>query len=220
MRTSGSGEVLARVGAEPALVIATPGAEPVAEGRYAAVLLLDAWALLDRPSLEASAEALRRWTGAAALGRGVAEGGVAVLAGAPTHTTIPAVEALVRWDPAWLAGRELDERAGLGLPPTVTMAQVVGPRPAVAAALEDDALPDGLVRLGPLPYRGRASGARSRGSGPRDEPDAPEVVQVLLRTSREEAPALARGLHAVRAGRSARKEPDSVLVRMTPADGT
>ena len=45
------GGVLARVGPEPALVVATPGAEPVAEGGYAAALLLDGWALLNRPDL-------------------------------------------------------------------------------------------------------------------------------------------------------------------------
>ncbi|HVD21675.1 MAG TPA: primosome assembly protein PriA, partial [Lapillicoccus sp.] len=61
VRTSGSGDVLASVSHEPALVIATPGAEPVADGRYAATLLLDGWALLDRSGLDAAMEALRRW---------------------------------------------------------------------------------------------------------------------------------------------------------------
>ncbi len=49
VHTSGSGEVLAAVGREPSLVIATPGAEPVADGGYTGVLLLDAWASLDLP---------------------------------------------------------------------------------------------------------------------------------------------------------------------------
>ena len=53
VHTSGAGAVLDRVAATPALVIATPGAEPVAEGGYAACLLLDAWASLDRPTLDA-----------------------------------------------------------------------------------------------------------------------------------------------------------------------
>ncbi|MEO7059105.1 MAG: primosome assembly protein PriA [Lapillicoccus sp.] len=217
LRTSGAGEVLARVGPEPAIVISTPGAEPVAEGRYAACLLLDAWALLDRPALDASMEALRRWTGAAALTRGASEGGVIVLAGAPTHTTLAAVEALVRWDPAWLAGREVEERAELGLPPLVTMAQVIGPRPAVQAALELATLPEGVARLGPLPYRaGRA------GPGRRPDPTGDAAggsIQVLLRTERAQGPALAKALATMRAGRSARKELDSVAVRMDPVDG-
>ena len=53
----------------PALVVATPGAEPVAEGGYGAALLLDGWALLGRADLRAGEEALRRWLNAAALVR-------------------------------------------------------------------------------------------------------------------------------------------------------
>jgi primosomal protein N' (replication factor Y) len=211
VRTSGSGEVLGHVGPEPALVIATPGAEPVAEGGYCATLLLDAWALLDRPSLDASVEALRRWLGAAALTRGSAEGGVVVLAGAPTHTTLAPVEALVRWDPAWLAERELTDRAELSLPPAVTMAQVIGPRAAVSRALDHGEVDPGVERLGPLPFR------PARPAGPGDGPDEP-LVQVLLRTPVERGPELAASLAAMRAGRSARKEQETVAVRMDPVD--
>ena len=44
----------------PALVVATPGAEPQAVGGYAAALLLDGWMLLGRPSLRAAEEAFLR----------------------------------------------------------------------------------------------------------------------------------------------------------------
>ncbi len=208
VRTSGSGEVLAEVGPEPALVIATPGAEPVAEGGYAATLLLDGWALLDRAGLDAAVEALRRWVGAAALTRPAPDGGVVVLAGTPTHTTIPAVEALVRWDPAWLASRELAERSELALPPAVTMAQVVGPRAPVLAAVEAAGLAPTVERLGPLPFR-----------LPTPTPTGPALVQVLLRVPRDQHADLAHRLAAMRAERSARKEPESVSVRMDLADG-
>src|SRR5262249_9155368 len=49
VKTSGGGRVLARVGDQPALVVATPGAEPVADGGYAAAVLLDGWLMLSRP---------------------------------------------------------------------------------------------------------------------------------------------------------------------------
>ena len=94
--------------------MATPGAEPVADGGYAAALLLDGWALLGRPDLRAVEEALRRWMGAAALVRPAADGGRVVVLADSGH---PAVQALVRWDPATLAERELAERAELHLPP-------------------------------------------------------------------------------------------------------
>ena len=105
VRVSGGQHVLAEVPGTPALVVATPGAEPVAEDGYAAVLLLDGWALLGRPDLRAGEEALRRWSAAAALARPASAGGAVVLA-APSG--VPPVEALVRWDPVW------HRRAGAG----------------------------------------------------------------------------------------------------------
>ncbi|MDQ1696407.1 MAG: hypothetical protein QOJ03_1760, partial [Frankiaceae bacterium] len=45
VRTSGGDAVLAEVGGGASVVVATPGAEPVAAGGYGAALLLDGWAL-------------------------------------------------------------------------------------------------------------------------------------------------------------------------------
>jgi primosomal protein N' (replication factor Y) (superfamily II helicase) len=214
VHTSGSGEVLAGVDARPSLVIATPGAEPVAHGGYAATLLLDAWASLDRPTLDAAEEALRRWTAAAALTRAGSDGGVVVLAGAPTHATLPVVEALVRWDPAWFAARELAERVELSLPPTVRMAQLVGTRHALQDALERSDLPADIERLGPLPL---SPGAGTRNGGPGSGAD--DRLQVLLRSPLDEGAQLSAALVAMRAVRSARKEREPVTVRVDPADG-
>ena len=199
VHTSGAGAVLGRVSGASALVIATPGAEPVADGGYAACLLLDAWASLDRPTLDAGEEALRRWLAAAGLVRGAAEGGQVVLCGAPTHTTLAPVEALVRWDPAWFASRELAERVPLSLPPTVAMATVTGERRAVEAALRQTELGDEVERLGPLPM------------GDSD-------VRMLLRAPLDARAGLSAALVAMKAVRSARKEPTSVQVRIDPPD--
>src|SRR6478672_10662737 len=233
VHTSGAGDVLAAVAGRPSLVIATPGAEPVAEDGYAATLLLDAWALLDRPSLDAAQEAERRWLAAAALTRGAAEGGLVVLCGAPLHTTLPAIEALVRWDPAWFAARELAERRELRLPPTVAMAQLVASRRALADALEHTSLPEGVERLGPLPASvgGPAAGTARRGRGPAPakpggaaraggtDAAAPERMQLLVRGPLADGPALASAMAALKAVRSARKEKESVTVRMDPSEG-
>ena len=85
------------VGPEPALVVATPGAEPVAEGGYAAALLLDGWALLDRADLRASEETLRRWLAAAALVRPGGEGGRVVVMADSGHRAVQARSAGNRW---------------------------------------------------------------------------------------------------------------------------
>ena len=135
VRTSGGDRVLDRVDAGPALVVATPGAEPVATGGYGAALLLDGWALLTRADLRASEEALRRWMNAAAL---VVAGGTVVVG---ADAAIPAVQALVRWDPAGAATRELSERGELGFPPATRMAALTGPANAVADLLAVAELP-------------------------------------------------------------------------------
>ena len=108
--SSGGEHVVAEVGPEPALVVATPGAEPWCPAGYTAVALLDGWRLLERPALDAAPEALRRWSTAAAATRPGPGSTPVVLCGVPPHGGVPAVEALVRWTPSWLAERELTER--------------------------------------------------------------------------------------------------------------
>jgi primosomal protein N' (replication factor Y) len=122
-----------------------------------------------------------------------------VLCGAPTHTTLPVVEALVRWDPQWFAGRELADRRELSLPPTVALAAVTGERRAVEAALLLAKLPDGVEQLGPLQL-------------------ADDAVRVLLRCPLDQRASLAEALTAMKAVRSARKEKASIQVRMDPRD--
>ena len=56
------------------------GAEPVAAGGYAAVVLLDTWLMLARADLRTDEEALRRWSNAAGL---VRPGGRAIVVGDP-----------------------------------------------------------------------------------------------------------------------------------------
>jgi primosomal protein N' (replication factor Y) len=190
------------VPAEPALVIATPGAEPVAPGGYAAALLLDGWALLGRPSLRAAEEALRRWLNAAALVRPA--GPVVVLADA----ALPAVRALIRWDPVLFAERELAERAELGFPPAVRMAAVTGAAESVAGFVAAAALPGQAQVLGPVPVEAPAGPGVS----------AETLERALIRIDREDGLALARALHAAQATRSARKDGGIVRVQLDPAE--
>jgi primosomal protein N' (replication factor Y) len=201
VRTSGGQHVLAEVPAEPALVIATPGAEPVAADGYAAALLLDGWALLGRPSLRAAEETLRRWLNAAALVRPA--GSVVVLA----EASLPAVQALVRWDPVGFAERELAERAELGFPPAVRMAAITGSSAAIAEFVGSVALPDRAEILGPVP-------AEPNGT----EPDPEPAERALIRIPRADGLVLARALHAAQAARSARKDGAAVRVQLDPAE--
>ena len=153
--SSAGDHVRASVGPEPALVVATPGAEPVAFGGYAAALLLDADKMLRFDSLRAPEAALRRWLNAAALVRPAALEGTVVTTASPS----PVEQALVRWDPAWFAREELEERAQTGLPPAVRTAAVTGAEADVRAFMEEflgsSALPERVREqlriVGPVP---------------------------------------------------------------------
>ncbi|GGO11811.1 primosomal protein N' [Microbispora bryophytorum] len=193
VRTSGRDGVLATVSGAPALVVATPGAEPVPDGGYAAAVLLDGWALLGRPDLRAAEEALRRWMNAAALLRPAGE--LVVLADA----AVPAVQALLRWDPVTFAERELDERAELGFPPAVRMATLTGPGAAVRETLASAGLPPAAQVLGPVPVEDG-------------------LERAMVRVPRHLGSALARALKGASGVRSARKAPDVVRVNIDPLD--
>jgi primosomal protein N' (replication factor Y) len=108
------------VGPEPAVVIATAGAEPVADGGYAAVVILDARGSMMRQSLRTLEECAHRWFSAAMLARPRAH--VIVTA----DTGAPPVQALVRWDASWLAARELADRESAGMPPATRAAILRG----------------------------------------------------------------------------------------------
>lgn len=180
------------VDSEPALVVATTGAEPWAAGGYAAVLLLDAGAQAARVSLRAGEETARRWFAAAALARPGASVVVTADAG------LPVMQALIRWDPGWLAARELSERRELGLPPAVRAATLEGDPVAVEAAARG--LPDTARVLGPLPVAGS------------------EDVRSLVTIDRRHGVDLARALTAIAATRTARKDAARLHIRVDPPD--
>lgn len=187
---SSGDHVLATVPAQSALVVATPGAEPVADGGYAAVALLDTWLALARPDLRVAEEALRRWLAAGAL---VRPGGRVVAVGDPAE---PALQALVRWDPAGFAAREAAERAEARLPPAVRTATVTGEPGAVENALALLTPPEPCDVLGPVPL----------GTADREGEHAGDVeVRVVLRTPRRQGLALSRALGEMQRLRSARK---------------
>ncbi|MEU2201168.1 primosomal protein N' [Isoptericola sp. NPDC019482] len=198
--------VLDRVGPEPALVVATPGAEPVADGGYAVALLLDAAVATAGTGLATATEALHRWLAAAALVHPARAGGQVLLVGdaAPTPTG-----ALVRYDPGGLADRELAERRELALPPAVRVAAVTGDRGAVDALVGRVALAGPDTVLGPV----EQPDADAR-RGATLEPQVRTVLRVPLAQGAE----LAAQLRASLAVRSARREGGGVRVQIDPKE--
>jgi primosomal protein N' (replication factor Y) (superfamily II helicase) len=200
----------------PALVVATPGAEPQVDGGYAAAVLLDGWVLLGRPSLAAAQEALRRWLNAAALTAPGSAGGTVVLV---AEAALPVAQALIRWDPVTHAERELAEREMLGFPPAVRMAAVTGSAGAVAGFLAETVLPAqaeviGTVPAGPGPAGADKAGGDKAGAGNAGA----DRVQALIRVPRPGGLALAAALRQAQASRTARKDTGQVRVQLDPTD--
>ncbi|HEY9564860.1 MAG TPA: primosome assembly protein PriA, partial [Nocardioides sp.] len=191
IRTSSGDRVLDTVGATPAIVVATPGAEPVAAQGYSAVVLLDTWLALARVDLRTPEEAVRRWMNAAALTR---RGGNVLVVGDPAH---PTIQALVRWDPAGFAERELEERRSAHLPPASRLATLTGPTGAVDDAVTVLTLPDGAELLGPLAL------------------EDTYLVRAVIRAPRRAANALSESLLELQRVRSSRKL-DPVRVQVDP----
>jgi primosomal protein N' (replication factor Y) (superfamily II helicase) len=196
LRTSGGAHVLAEVPAGAALVVTTPGAEPLAPGGYGAALLLDGWALLTRPDLRAGEETLRRWCAAAAL---VRAGGTVVVGADPG---VPAVQALLRWDPVTFAARELADRSELDFPPVTRFAALTGAPDALADLVAAARLPASAEQLGPVPV----------------EHAEEQQERLLIRVTRRDGAALARALHEAAGVRSARKAAHPVRIQLDPAD--
>ncbi|BBY91506.1 putative primosomal protein N' [Mycobacterium gallinarum] len=204
--TSGGDAMVGAVPAEPAVVVSTPGAEPLAAGRYGAALLLDTWALLGRQDLRASEDALRRWMAAAALVRSRADGGVVAVV---AESAIPTVQALIRWDPVGHAESELDARAEVGLPPAVHMAAIDGAPDAVRAMIDTAELPDDADLLGPVDL---PPGARRPPGTPPEKP----VNRMLVRVPRDAGLPLAAALRRAAGVLSARRENEPVRVQIDP----
>lgn len=156
-----SGHPVERVADKPALVVATRGAEPLADGGYRAVVLLDGPRMLQAPDLRIGEACLRWWSNAAAL----------AAPGAPVHLVGvdgQVARALATWSQPAYARAQLAERAPLHMPPAARVALVEGSSAAVGralASLGELALPSDAV-LGPVPL---------------DTDDVPPRVRALVR---------------------------------------
>ena len=208
--TSSGDHVKADVGNAKALVVATVGAEPVAEGGYSAALLLDGDSLLRRENLRAGEDTVRRWFNAAALVRPASEGGLVVITAADTA----AVGALLRWDPAGYAQRELALRVELQLPPAVRIASVTGPRTAVVHFTEGvekqlEAAGVALRTAGPAPVLLVGAAAPQR---------VGEDVRTLLFFPYAQAALVTRVLRAARAAAAAKRSEEPVQLRLDGVD--
>lgn len=229
VRESNGEHRVEQVDERPQIVVATSGAEPVARGGYAAVVLLDGARLLARADLYAAEEALRRWLNATALARPAGAGGTALLVAPPEDRT---AQAWVRLDPGRLAERELVDRAEAHFPPVWKLVTIEGTARAVEQVVQDanlvpgpsDALPGlgqedatepplaGRVEvLGPVPVLGHDA-VVARVPGNQDA----ELHRVTIRMAARDGQAVVRAITSALGLRSARKN-EPVRVQVDPA---
>ncbi|AXE38813.1 putative primosomal protein N' [Acidipropionibacterium virtanenii] len=194
------------VGDEPALVVATPGAEPAAASGYAAAVILDAVQALARPGLDAVAQALDHWFHVAAGVRSGSEDGRVVIVGPPEDR---AVQALIRSDPVGWATAELAERAEAGFPPAAFAALIDGAEEAVAlaaerlaAALTEAELSEEVTILGPV-------------TEDVTRPGAP-ASRIVVRCATALASRVTPLLKQLRTAHSMRRESGPLRVRINP----
>jgi primosomal protein N' (replication factor Y) (superfamily II helicase) len=204
VRHSIGGRRLEVVADGAAIVVATPGAEPPAEGGYAGAVLLDTALLLLRRDLRAAEEALRRWLNVVALVRSGADGGSVIAVG---ESSGRALQGLVRVDPGGFAARELGERAAARFPPAVTMITVEGPHDALEEfnSLTQQASP--VEMLGPVDLDT---------PGPTVENSAAAIQRLVLRAPLSAGPQLIRAAKEAAAIRSARKSSGPLRIRVNP----
>lgn len=189
--TSSGARRVSDIKQQPSIVVATPGAEPIVAGGYAAVVVLDTWLARGAGGLRAGEEAVRRWSNAIGLAGAGAE---AIVVGDPAD---PALQALVRWDQPGYAQREGAARAAAHLPPAASVVTISGDAGAVDEFLTVAAWPEAVEVYGPT--------------------QEGEDWRAVVRAPRSERDALTAALREVMRVRSARKL-DAVKVRVDPMD--
>ena len=189
------------IGPEPALVIATRGAEPIPRNGYSAILLLDGERMLARESLRVGEDCLRWWANAAALAAPGASVMLAGVGGALAH-------ALNTWQPGPYAAAELADRRQLRFPPAVRVASVTGTSAEVETAIESLAELPGLDVLGPVSHDP---------TGPGQKPGGPALVRAIVRFGYPLGDEVARTLKAAIVRNAAsRRKPKGAAFRPAP----
>jgi primosomal protein N' (replication factor Y) (superfamily II helicase) len=138
------------VSGEPALIISTPGVEPIAESGYAAVVILQVDRFLSSSASNGVESAYSNFFSASAL---IGASGVIAL----VHDDgAPIASALATWNPATISKREIEQRISLQLPPIsgavlvlADSAELVRLKSALVNATEESRAPKSLRVYGP-----------------------------------------------------------------------
>ncbi len=193
-----AGEVIkSSVEAKSSLVLATPGAQPLIPGGYAAVVILDAIRFFSHTDINGQERARELIFETASL---IHETGRVLLVLDEVH---PIVAAVARWNVAPLLKRELGEREELALPPKVASVVLVMEAliaPQIASGLKK-ALNEGRIP------------STTRIYGPTILPKS--QAKIVMHVSHEQRPQLGKVLHELQRKRSVSKK-ELLTLRIDP----
>lgn len=138
------------VGDEPALVISTPGVEPIAKSGYSAVVILQVDRFLSSSASNGVERAYGNFFAASAL---LSDSGVIALV---YDDGAPIISALTTWNPATISKREIEQRVSLQLPPITNAVLVIADstelnrlKSALESAKQESRAPSSLRIYGP-----------------------------------------------------------------------
>ena len=186
-----------RIEAKPALVLATPGAQPQVEGGYAAVVILEGLRFFAHTDLRAQERARELFLETSSL---ISPEGSVLLVIDDSH---PIVSAIARWNVAPLLKRELSERLELKLPPSVlsvvlVMDQMIGVQIAngLKKAATEGRIPPSSCIYGPTEI-------------------AKGQVKIVIHADKKDARALTDSMHELQRRRSIAKK-EQFTLRVEP----
>ncbi|MFH0410513.1 primosomal protein N' [Corynebacterium sp. L4756] len=221
---SGGNKVIEEIPHEPALVVATPGAEPritqpkktsvsstedkPARLYYGAALILGAGGLLNRQDLRAGEDAMAKWLAAATMVAPAAKGGTVVIAANPG---VAVIDFFLNWDVVGFAQSELEARREVRFPPAVHMAAIDGADAALDEFLAIAELPEHAEILGPVPLPEHLSLP-----GEYDAKRFGPPQRLLIRTPLGPRSELGKALRTANANRSARKDDLPLRIQVDP----
>ena len=186
-----------RVESKPSLVLSTAGAQPLVDGGYAAVVVLDATRFFSHTDINSQERARELIFETSSL---ISQSGKVLLVIDDSH---PIVAAVARWNIAPMLKRELADRADLNLPPTVTSAVLV---------LDATSAPSIAAGLNKAKLEGRLPSS-TRLFGPTQLPKS--QAKIVIHVASEEWSQLALVLHELQRKRSISKK-DLLTLRIDP----
>ena len=137
---------------KPALVLATPGAAPMTENGYSAVVILEGLSFFSHPDIRAQERARELFFETAAM---IEPKGEVLLSIPDDH---PITSSIVKWNPGAMIRRELTERYEVALPPyvqsiviTCAMSEATIIVNGFKRAVSESRLPSSVKVFGPTP---------------------------------------------------------------------